>query len=69
MKRAAKAKRIAEQIEDEQLEVEHLYSLLKTTVEPKDHSQSANYKVQAMHLLRTAMNALEEAASYVSEIE
>jgi hypothetical protein len=69
MKRLAKAKRLEARIEDEYLEVEHLYRILQTNIQPPDHSTSASYRVQAMKLLKTAMNALEEAASYVGDIE
>lgn len=68
MKRAAKAQRLRAQIEDEYLEVEHLYKLLKTTIEPEPHTGAASYKVEAMKLLHMAMSALEEAGTYVDGI-
>jgi len=68
VKRATKARILADKIDEEHQEVEHLYRILKTNIQPEDHSQSGSYRTEAMHLLKTAMNALEEAATYVRDI-
>ena len=69
MQRKTKAKRLSEQIEDEYLEVEHIYRILKTNIVPESHTDSASYKVEGMKLLKTAMDALEEAATYIRDIK
>jgi len=68
MSTASKARRLAERVEDEQMEIEHLYALLKTTVCPDEHTTAAQYKVNAMHKLRMAMDALEGADTLLMKI-
>lgn len=68
MKQATKANRLAEKVQDEYLEVEHLYRILQTNIEPSIGTDKASYKSEAMKLLKTAMNALDEAATYIEGI-
>lgn len=68
MKRAAKAKRLAERLEDELMEVEHLRALLMSTIQPEISTDSGSHKVSAMKLLKLAMDNIEAAITFVEKI-
>lgn len=69
MNQSTKTERLADRIDDELMEVEHLYHLLKTNIQPAPQTDAAAFKAQAMKLLTTAQRALEEASSYVRDIK
>ncbi len=68
MKRATKARRLAERCEDEAMEVEHLYQVLKTNIVPDEHTESSTHKVNAMHALAMARDQIELAAKLLEQI-
>lgn len=65
---ASKAARLSERVEDECMEVEHLYALVKTTICPEGGSDEAASKVHAMKNLAKAKDALQEAMSWLHQI-
>ena len=68
MSTASKARWLVNKIEDELMEVEHLYRILKTNVVPLADSEKAAHKVRAMGLIKRAMDSLEEAQGFLNEI-
>lgn len=69
MKRATKAKQLAEETREVRERVFRLKRVLNTNIVPPEGSKSEHYRMQAQNLLTMADEALDGAASYIEGIE
>lgn len=69
MKRKTKAQQLAKEVLEVRERVFRLKRVLGDNIVPPDGSTSDHYKTQAQNLLTTADHALNEAATYIEDIE
>jgi hypothetical protein len=68
MKPRAKVNYLIRGLEQEQMEVEHCYELLKTNIRPDGGTTEAHYRVEAMKNLSQARTYIAAAVEWLNQM-